>query len=70
MEYLYIVLALLAVPGLAIGGVWLVKEAGTHPWADKLLGSLARMTPAAYIPPPDLPREYTDQIPGGWDDLS
>jgi hypothetical protein len=50
---------------LVIALVWLAARGyDRHPWVRKFLNAEARTMPG--YAPPDLPREYTDQIPG-WD---
>jgi hypothetical protein len=47
------------------GGVWLAARGDRHPWIDKILRAEAGMVDPRY----NLPKSYTDQIPGGWDKL-
>lgn len=67
-------IAILATVGaLAIvfgGGAWAIYAYPRHVWVRRVLDAFARTVPSYYAPRPprsDLPKHYTDQIPG-WDD--
>lgn len=71
MAILLIILLGFGIPALTVFGVWFMgREYDRHPWVRKFLDSEA----ALYFPPyhgsddAALPKEYTDQVPGGWDD--
>lgn len=68
MAILLIIGLPVVIVGWIFGVIWLVgREYDRHPWFRKALDAQASL----HVPPqysaPDLPRAYTDQIPG-WDD--
>jgi hypothetical protein len=56
-----VVIGILAVPVI---GVWLALNYDRYAWVRRFLDAEARTVPGYGA---DLPREYTDQVPGGWD---
>jgi hypothetical protein len=67
MAFLLLIGITVVIVGFVVGGVFIIgREYDRHPWVKKFLDAQARTVPG-YVPP-DLPKSYTDQVPGGWDD--
>lgn len=64
----------LVITALVVGAVFIVgPEYDRHPWVRHVLDAFAATSPAAYAathpdPRADLPKSYTDQIPGDGND--
>jgi hypothetical protein len=69
MHYVIPILVVIGILAVPAGLVWLALNYDRHPWVKKFLDAEARTVPGLYTDSDGqpLPKEYTDQIPGGWD---